>query len=280
MADVTRLPSFVVIGAVKAATTWINAQLQDHPDVFMPGPEPHYFSTCFDRGIEYYESYFSGAEEGKLIGEKSADYFSHPLAAERIAALLPAARLVLQLRNPVDRAYSDYKMLYRRGTISGPPEQYLTPQSKCPRLLEYGRYAHHLRRWQGHFDPEQFKIILYDDIMSSPREVVRTVCSHIGARPFYSDAVGARAVNDASAPLLPLAMRRWLSPLKPLAVPFRNAPGFQQVRSLVAREMGYPPLNPETRARLIDYFGEDIEQLASAISRNLDHWLARDSVAA
>ena len=280
MTDAARLPSFLVIGAVKAATTWINAQLRDHPDIFTPGPEPHYFSTRFDRGIKYYESFFSGVGEGKLIGEKSADYFSHPLAAERIAALLPSARLVLQLRNPVDRAYSDYKMLYRRGTISGPPEQYLTPQSEWPRLLEYGRYAHHLRRWQGHFDPEQFKIFLFDDIRSSPRKIVHAVCSHIGAPPFYSNAVGAQVVNDGSARLLPLAMRRWLSPLKPLAGPFRLAPGFQRVRNLVAREVAYPPLKPETRARLIDYFGEDIEHLASAIDRNLDHWLARDAMAA
>src|SRR3546814_7752310 len=82
-------------------------------DLFMPGPEPHYFSTEFHRGPDWYEDFFAAAAADQVVGEKSADYLAHPEAARRIAQRLPEARLVVQLRNPIDRAYSDYCMFFR-----------------------------------------------------------------------------------------------------------------------------------------------------------------------
>ena len=104
------LPQFLIIGAVKAATTWIADQLRARDDVFMPGPEPHYFSRDYDRGATWYASLFADARADQLIGEKSADYLADSEAPARAAALLPDAMLIAQLRNPVDRAYSDYCM--------------------------------------------------------------------------------------------------------------------------------------------------------------------------
>lgn len=272
----TRLPSFLVIGAVKAATTWIGAQLRSHPDIFMPTTEPHFFSSDYARGLPFYESFFEEAGNATLIGEKSADYFSHPRAAERIAGLIPSARLVVQLRNPIERAYSDYKMLYRRGTIKGPPEQYLVRGSEQPRFLDYGLYAEHLQRWNDHFPASQLEVLLYEDVLAAPEETVRRVCEHVGAKPVYSEEVGTRPVNDGSAPLLPLGMRRWLSPLKPLAQPFRGRSAFERVRRLMVQPVTYPPLLPDTRARLADYYAADIARLETMIGRDLRHWL-RDS---
>lgn len=273
MSGEKRLPDFLVIGAAKSATTWVGDQLRDNPGIFMPKAEPHFFSTEFDRGIDSYESIFSSARKSQLIGEKSADYYAHPLAAKRISTLLPSARLVLQLRNPVERAYSHYKMLYRRGTIQGPPEQYLDPDSGEPLFIDYGLYASHLRRWFDHFDASQFAIILYEDVCFRPRDTISKICCHIGARPHYSEAIGSRTVNDGAAPLLPLTMRKFLAPLKPVAAPLRNSSSFQRIHRLVARETAYPPLLPELRLRLVDYFAKEVERLGSMIGRNLDHWL-------
>ena len=274
------LPSFLVIGAVKAATTWITAQLREHPGIFMPAREPHFVSSEHGRGIDHYRGLFAPAAAGQLVGEKSADYLAHPLAPARAAALLPAARLVVQLRNPVERAYSDYKMLYRRGTISGPPEDYLRPGSDQPRFLESGRYAHHLRQWLEQFDQAQLCVLLYEDVRTSPRETVERVCRHIGAEPHYSEQVGTRPVNDGAARLLPLGMRKWLAPLKPLAQPLRGTAGFEKVRGLLAGEVAYPALSPDTRAWLADYYAEDVEQLAALIGRDLGHWLEPRRLAA
>src|SRR3546814_14839387 len=153
------LPRFIIFGAVKAATTWLTYQLQQNPAVYLPDPEPHYFSSEFHRGLSWYGEFFRGAAPGQLPGEKSADYLAHPDAARRIADLLPDIPLVVQLRNPVDRAYSDYRMLYRRGTVRGRPEDYLIRSTTpMPRFLDDGLYFEHLKRWLDYFRSEEHRV--------------------------------------------------------------------------------------------------------------------------
>lgn len=276
-----RLPSFVIIGAVKAATTWIHNQLQANPAIFLPGPEPHFFSQDHHRGIDHYRRLFQAASPERILGEKSADYFAHPAAPARLARVMPAARLVLQLRNPVDRAYSDYKMLYRRGTVTGPPEAYLRAgATRHHRFLRDGLYAEHLARWLEHFDRDQIQIILFEDVKSQPTQVVATVCEHIGAPYHFSDEVGTAPRNDSSAQFLPLPVRTALAPLKEAARPLRGKPVFEGVRRLFAREIQYPPLSDATRRQMADYYAADIARLEAMIDRDLSHWHASRRIAA
>ena len=276
-----RLPDFIIFGAVKAATTWIHAQLAVNQDVFMPDPEPHFFSRDFESGVDHYAAWFAEARQDQKVGEKSADYLAHPLAPSRIAALLPEVRLVAQLRNPIERAYSDYKMLYRRGTVRGGPEKYLTTlDNPYPRFLEDGRYATHLARWFDHFDADRIQLILHDDVKRSPRATVEQVCAHIGVPFVFTEAVAAQRINDGAAPLLPLPLRTVLAPFKRAVAPFRGAPLFEGARGMIARDVRYPPLTPELRARLTDFYADEIQQLASMIGRPPDHWLVERREAA
>jgi len=268
-----RLPHFVIIGAVKGATTWIHNQLRDNPAVYLPAPEPHYFSQDHHLGLDHYRRFFDGADPGQMLGEKSADYLAHPEAAARLAAALPKARLVVQLRNPVDRAYSDYKMLFRRGTVTQGPESYLDGRSSDqPRFLEDGLYARHLRRWLEHFDPEQIKTLLFEDVKSAPEATVAIVNDHIGVPCHYSEAVGSDPRNDSSERFLPLPVRTALAPLKEAVRPLRGHPMFEKVRGLFARQIAYPPLSPTLRQRMADYYARDIEDLENLIGRDLGHW--------
>ena len=116
---------FLVIGATKSATTWLQRSLQADPDVFMPDPELHYFSRELQLGDDWYLDQFAGAAPGQRIGEKSNSYLEDPQAAARIARSLPRARLVAQLRSPIERAYSDYCMMYRRGEVGRDVARYL-----------------------------------------------------------------------------------------------------------------------------------------------------------
>ncbi len=268
------LPSFLVIGAVKAATTWLHGQLQAHPEIYLPDPEPHFFSREYDRGLDFYRTFFADAEPHQVVGEKSADYLAHPLAPARVAASLRRAPLVVQLRNPVDRAYSDYKMLYRRGTVTGDPERYLTPgRSEQPRFLDDGLYARHLERWFDHFAPGQLLVLLYEDVKQDPQGTVNRVCDHIGVTRHYREDVGAQRFNDGAEQFLPLSIRRALAPIKDAVQPLRGHAAFEVARSLLAREIRYPPLAPDLRARLQDHYATDIEALERLIGRDLGNWL-------
>lgn len=267
-------PSFIVIGAVKAATTWIAHQLREHPAVFLPGPEPHYFSDQFHRGDEWYRNWFAHARPGATLGEKSADYLAHPHAAIRIARALPDARLIAQLRNPIERAYSDYCMLFRRGSLRDAPESYLSGgESARHRFLNDGLYTRHLSRYFDFFPQDQLAIVLHDDIATVPAAVIARVCDHIGLAPNIDTVRIAARKNDGSAPMLPLLLRRTLRPLKPLARPLRSSAWFRGLHARFSRPIAYPPLTPDLRARLADFYRDDVTQLSRIIGRDLSFWL-------
>jgi len=276
-----RLPHFVIIGAVKGATTWVHNQLRDNPAIFLPAPEPHFFSQDHHLGLDHYRRFFDGAAPGQMLGEKSADYLAHPHAAQRLAAALPNARLVVQLRNPVDRAYSDYKMLFRRGTVTQGPEVYLDGRpSDQPRFLEDGLYARHLRRWLDHFDADQIRTILFEDVKATPEATIAIVSDHIGAPCHYSASVGSDPRNDSSKRFLPLPVRNLLAPLKQSVRPLRGNATFEKMRGLFARQIDYPALPPALRQRMVEYYARDVEDLEKLIGRDLSHWRADRRMAA
>jgi hypothetical protein len=271
--SVDRLPSFVIIGAAKAATTWIAHQLRNHPALWLPDAEPHFFSTEYDRGLDWYRSLFAAAPPDAIIGEKSADYLAHPDAAERIGAVLPNVPLVIQLRDPVDRAYSDYCMLYRRGVVGDDPRRYLDRgRAREARFLEGGRYAHHIRRLFSFVPSDLVKIVLYDDIEVKPEAVIAEVFAHIGVEPHISPTVVSDRRNDSRAPMLPLSIRRLLRPVRPWLDPLRSNPLLAQMRAAVARPVRYPPLSSELRSMLAEYYRDDIRELEKLLNRDLAAW--------
>lgn len=268
-------PSFIIIGAVKAATTWALEQLQVNPALYMPDPEPHYFSSEFEQGEQYYRAFFEAqAGSERMLGEKSADYLAHPQAAQRIAAMLPHARLVVQFRNPIERAYSDYKMLYRRGTVKEGPEAYLTSlDNPQPRFLNDGLYAQHLRRWLDHFPAEQIYSFLYDDVKAQPKATIEAISTHIGVDPVFDVDQSRKKANNASERFLPLPVRKVLAPLKSSIAPLRGTALFESTRSMFAREIAYPPLSSDLRLRLRDFYADDVSDLGRMLGRDLSDWL-------
>jgi hypothetical protein len=271
--DEPRLPQFLIVGAVKAATTWLAHQLGQSSGIFIPQSEPHFFTREYDRGLEWYERFFAGAGRGQLVGEKTADYLVQPVAPARVAQLIPGARLVAQLRNPVDRAYSDYCMLFRRGSVSRDIQSYLDPdRAEFRRFLDGGLYHDSLVRWFDHFEREQLLILLFEDSAGRPRQTVHDVARHIGLAPELVPEATAERVKDSRAGHLPLGLRQMLAPAKRIVRPFRGEKWFETARSLLARPISYPPLTPELRLRLDDFYAKDVEKLERLVGRSLASW--------
>ena len=269
-----RLPHFVIVGAVKTATTWIAHQLRCQPGIFLPKAEPHFFSSNYDRGVAWYRDLFAAARPDQIVGEKSADYLAHPAAVMRLARVLPDARLLVQLRNPIERAYSDYCMLYRRGSVDGAIDKYLGSAEAEPRFLTGGLYRQHLSRLFDHFPASQVQVILYEDIKLRPEATLQAVGKHIGARAPLLPVAPMTRMNDGSAAMLPLPLRRLMSPLKPAVAPLRDTRWFQQLHQRLARPVAYPPLTDDLRLRLRDYYADDVRRLGMLIGRDLRPWLA------
>lgn len=273
----SRRPDFVIIGTTKGGTSWIveNLKLQASVSIPMqPQTGLHFFSRYYDRGADWYLDHFAGiSDEIEFVGEKSASYLPHPDVPGRLKALLPEARLIAQLRDPVDRAYSDYCMHFRRGQADGDIERYLDPErTPIPRLLHDGLYFKHLSAYLSVYDPDQLLVTVYEEMERSPESVFRAICNHIGIKEPALPSTLGRRVKGKDASMLPLTLRTYLAPFKGVVAPFRHTTAFKTARSFIARPNRYPPLTASIRRRLTDYFRPDVEALARFSGRDLDDW--------
>ncbi|MCA1441653.1 sulfotransferase [Ensifer sp. IC4062] len=265
---------FLIIGAAKSATTWLQKSLLQDPKIYMPSPELHYFSRHYDRGDSWYLSNFEGEKNGRLVGEKSNSYMDTPEACRRIWEKLPKVRLIAQLRNPVDRAYSDYCMLYRRGEVGRDIARYLDPrQGAGGRFLNGGLYFQQLQQYLDRFPSDQLLVLLYEDLKADAHTQLSRVCNFLQLDGNVTPAPLPSKVKDKAEPVVNPTLRRLLRSLKPVVAPFRQSAGFKNVRSLIASEVQYEPLSPELHDRMADYYAAETERLGALVGRDLTGWL-------
>jgi hypothetical protein len=214
-ASLRPLPDFLIIGAQKAATTALYAYLRWHPGITGPSfKEVSFFDRHYSRGERWYRGHLPAQPrlwaierrhgEEALVGEASPSYLFHPLAPGRVAALMPDAKLIAVLRNPVDRAFSHYQHEVALGRESLSFEDALDLErermrgelermTSDPAYFSYpwwnftyaarGRYAEQLDRWYEHFPREQLHVIISEELLDNPSGIYRQTLDFLGARP-------------------------------------------------------------------------------------------------
>jgi len=180
------LPDFLGIGAQKAGTTWLDHQLRHHPDLFLPGrKEVHYFDRDFYRRLTHYARYFRGAGE-RVKGEITPAYGVLPIERiQFIHAILPDAKLIFLMRNPVDRAWSHAQMslLNRAGRkIDEVSDERVMFQFKRRGAMLRGHYTTILDNWLSVYPKEQLYVGLFDDVVRQPEKLLTEVFTHLGVR--------------------------------------------------------------------------------------------------
>lgn len=296
------MPNFVVIGAPKSGTTALHTYLRQHPEVFMSRrKEPNFFATdgrpaCFggpwDAGIlnrdviwrlEDYRRQFAGVRGEKAIGEVSPRYISTPGAAERLRRYIPEARIVAILRQPADRAWSQYWMHRRDGfepcatleeAIADEPRR-VAENWGSGRPLERGFYAAQLEPYLRLFPRERVAIYLYDDLVADPERLFRDLFSFLGVDPGFVPDMSFRPNRSGTLrnPLLRVLWTRTHSLRVPvrrlLPKAFRSAVS----RWVISRPLERPPYPPETRRWLTEIYADDIRRLEAILGRDLSGWL-------
>jgi hypothetical protein len=265
------LPNFIGIGAARSGSTWIFRNLAKHPQIYLSRiKETHFFSQHYERGLEFYESFFELAGTARAVGEVSPEYLHESsIVAPRIGKHLPNVKLIACLRNPVDRLYSKYwnargRFPHRKDLAF---EQKLKEQ---PQLLREGRYVDHLARYFDHFPREQILILLYDDLEENPREFLATLYRFLEVDDkFVTDFVEHR-INAATAQRLVVKNRWFYWGAKALRrMDLHRAAEWLELRNAGA----IPQLPLETRRWLTDtYYRQTNEELGALLGRDLSHW--------
>jgi hypothetical protein len=178
MVGAAPVPNFAYIGTSKAGSTWLFNALAHHPQVFLASSKGlYYFDSHFDKGEQWYLEHFASAGDKPAVGEISHSYLSSPEAAPRIAALNPDMRLLACLREPVDRAFSDYLDLTKNQQFDG---SFADALERFPRLLDRGCYATHLQRYLDLFPREQIHVSLFDDLREDAQAYADDVFGFLG----------------------------------------------------------------------------------------------------
>jgi hypothetical protein len=190
--DAMTRPTFVVIGAMKAGTVSLSHYLDEHPDVFLARAgtfgEPNFFvaEQNWPRGRDWYESLFEGAGSATALGECSPSYTMAPLfggVPERIAQVIPEARLVYVVRDPIARMRSMYMHQVSAGRERRRPEAALLDD----RYLGPSQYGFQLAGFLEHFDRSQVLVIASEVLRDRPREALSSVFGHLALDPAAVD---------------------------------------------------------------------------------------------
>lgn len=283
------LPNFLIIGAQKAATSWLASCLGEHPDVYVAeAKEIHFFNNHFDKGTDWYASHFSRWSGQPLMGEATPGYLNHPAAPERIKLVLGAqVKLIASLRHPVDRAYSAFWHYIQRAKIPADAD-FHTYFQKDERygLRSRGYYFAQLSRYFEHFPRGNVQILIYEDIKQNGQHAIDECLTFLGVDAHYVpsglDAQRNRARNVRRFHSQAVAMRRGVASMvgafprrlrEPLLEAGRRAFEHLILRRL-PRQNDYVSLDPELREELAVEYRQDMLQLETLLGRDLSFWYA------
>jgi len=272
--------NLIGIGVPKAATTWLNACLNEHPDVCLAEKEVNFFNAQaafpnekpqnYQKGLQWYKKQFQHCNKNSIIGEYSVDYFADEHAPKRIAEQFPDINFIIILRNPIDRAYSHYQYRKAKGRDFGASKR---AQEKSfveflkteKRFREVGFYDEHLKRWFSYFDKDQFFIITYDQVKKDPHRVIKESYNFLEVNSDFTPSTIRKKKNTTKQKQRLNFSNSLLSFFANTAYSILDFFNFSSKR-------GYPELSPKTSLKAYQLYKPHIEKTEEILGGNLSHW--------
>lgn len=201
-------PNFLGVGAMKSATTWISECLRYHPEVFVSDiKELHFFSDNLSKGSQWYFNHFKEAKEKKAIGEFSICYMDDLRYPEMIKELLGPIKIIISVRNPIERFISHFKHNRRvelkakylnENTIN--KEKFELAVSEFPNLLTRGLYIKPILKYYEVFGQENVLVVFKDDIDDNPHNVVEDIYAFLDVDRSFKPPVINKSVSIGIVP--------------------------------------------------------------------------------
>ena len=300
-------PNFFFIGGMRCGSTSLNLMLEQHPEIYMSGvKEPHYylaqafrnketpspedteFLETFVKGGKYrtahtYQSLFQDIGGAKVVGE-SSHYLYYGETAAAIYKDSPDARILVCLRNPVDRLFSEYLLFLRDGRETGNFADFIEryaadfinqktrDKMKIPKL-DKGLQAELLKPWFKQFGRERVKTVLFDDLNQHPVETMKDIFSWLEVdADFTAQKIHAQKGGAAKAKWMTKAMNSQTGILKRVKGLVPKTIKVKLRSAVFSRTLERPEMEPETRRFLVEFYQDDVEQLSKIIRKDLTCW--------
>lgn len=300
------MPNFVIIGAGKAGTTSLYEYLGEHPQIYMsPKKEPRFFAVedeeinfqgpddtrfKFINSIDDYQKLFNRVSDEIAIGEASPIYLTTPKAPQRIHHHIPNAKIIAILRDPIERAYSNFLDSLSRGieTTDNFSEAMLLEEERIKNrwaphwhYKRKGFYFSLLKPYFELFDKKNIKIYFFEDLIKDPQKIVKDIYRFLGVDHYFSPDFSIRH-NPSGIPRSKRLHTYFLQRIWSKGSKVNRSIGskiandlLQQIESSIFRLnlKEKPKISKETRKEFIDVYKEDILNLQDLVNRDLSPWL-------
>jgi hypothetical protein len=274
------LPSFLIVGPQKCATTWLYNCLYEHPDVLMPETDSvHYFDMFYHKHESWYRNHFSRYDGEQVVGEETPTYIRDEKAPERIGETLPDVKLIFTFRNPIDRAYSHWWHEKSKDKHSFEFEEVLENYDLFQNWIVPGFYHRHLSRYMDYVPEENIKICLFDDLVENDLAYVQDVYDFLGVDDEYVPSLIDQKVNQGKFRMVNRQMIyanvasgfKRIAPAQ--AVNFLRPAHRRVLQFLISQTEYEKGMSDEVRIDLEEIFMSDIDRLSEYLNRDLGHWL-------
>ena len=299
----SRWPDFLIVGAAKAGTTALYHQLGTHPDIFMsPQKEMNFFALenqVLDfkgpgdmngihrtsiTDLENYLSFFEGSNKGQIKGEASPLYLYSDSAATNIHKYAPNIKIIVCLRNPIDRAFSAFSHLIRDQReleldfISAFYKNQERKNAGWAEIWHYGSmglYADQLERYYSTFNKSQVLVLIYEEFLKDPQSTLKKICDFLKIDPsFHFDP--EKKYNQSRSPRFKrlhqvLIRPHYIKKIGKFIIPRRFRTRLRE--SVINFNLkNNPSLTPEQIQSIYPFFREDIRRTEALINIDLSNW--------
>jgi hypothetical protein len=270
-----RLPSFLIIGAMKSATSTLYEQLLRQPGIFLPElKEPNFFSDDerYARGVGWYEELFSKAKASDLLGEASTHYTklpTYPKTIERMGKSLDRPRLIYVMRHPIDRLISQYIHQWSEHEIASSLDDAVT---RHPELIAYSRYSKQLAPFIGAYGKSAVLPVFFDRLKNCPQQELERICRFIGYREAAQWQTDLAPDNVSSQRMRKFPLYGLIVD-NPVATALRRSLVPKSLRTKVRQRFSItkrPALREQTQKRLVRVFDEDLAMLGGWLGTRID----------
>lgn len=280
------LVNFIGIGAPRCATTWISKCLNDHPDIcFSSKKETHFFEDEYDDANDLlrYKKYFVDCGN-KISGEFTPSYYLNESIARNIKRHFPDIKILVVLRNPVERSFSNYLYNKKRGKCGS--NSFEEEMNKHGRIFDDSFYYKHLSRFLRHFNEKQVLVLLYEDISKNPTEFIRKIYSFLGVDDCYVSSLATSKINATQNVRYRFliinralyGVARLLKSKYKKALPYLKMIKLNILAKKILRanygsgKNDDEVLSDEAKKRFLSIYKKDIKDLESLINIDLSRW--------
>jgi hypothetical protein len=239
--------------------------------------ETRFFDVHYRRGMQWYRAHYPKVSAYPIAGEIAPTYFASAAARERIARLLPAAKVACIFRDPIARIESLYRAKGAYGAIRGSLEAALRHD---PELLESARYATHLKAWRNAVGKDRVLPLIYDDLCRRPQALLDAMADFLGLERFRLMPSEIRRVRASAGMTFPRSLDRTRALIR--CANWCRRRGLHRVVTLVRSSplsglcLGggppFPPMAASTRTKLYELLRPEIEELEALLQRDLASW--------